>query len=163
MRYTKERTFSGQPAARNAGATLPRRKTGRPDIKARVLAMDDDPIVRSIIRDALKDSGYDVRVTKDGSEALKQFIAARDADKPFDAVILDLVVPSGMPGDVAVREIRRIEPGIKVILLTGMIEHPALPSYESLGFDTTLIKPFLGSELVYILQRVLGGQTDETE
>ena len=124
--------------------------------RERVLVMDDDPYVGSLIRDLLKDSGYYALVTKNGVEAIEHFKAAEIHGDSFDAVILDLHVHSGMGGDQALKKLRDIDPDVKAILLTADICHSAVSDYELLGFKSTIIKPFTRHDLQQALDRALG-------
>lgn len=132
------------PGVSRAAARAPKSKT-------RVLVMDDDLAIRSLVQAMLREQGYHVNVAKSGAEAVKRFRQALDDGKPFDTVILDLVVPSGGDGESALDEIRRMAPRVQAILMTGAIEHPMVSSYEDAGFHAALIKPFTGSELIQAL------------
>jgi two-component system cell cycle sensor histidine kinase/response regulator CckA len=124
--------------------------TGR---KERVLVMDDDAFIRGITRSMLLESGYDIRVAKNGAEAIKYFKEAKVLGHPFDIVILDLHVPSDMGGDQAIEKLRDIDPGVNAILMTADINHPAVTHYEALGFKTAVIKPFTRDDLLQALYR----------
>ncbi len=54
--------------------------------------MDDEEYVRDVAGQMLMKIGHDVEYAKDGSEALELYKKAREAGKPFDAVILDLTI-----------------------------------------------------------------------
>lgn len=148
------------------GAILPAEKSrnkminASTDRKKRVLVMDDDPFIRSLIRSLLKDSGYGVRVTKNGAEAIEYFKEAGIHGEPFDAVILDLHVHAGMGGDKALEKLRDIDPTVKAILLTADICHPAVSDYETIGFNSAIIKPFTRTELQQALDRAIGTTSD---
>lgn len=124
--------------------------------KAKVLVMDDDPFVGSLIRSLLKDSGYEARITKSGIEAIEYFREAEVHGNPFTAVILDLHVHSGMGGDKALEKLRDIDPEVKAILLTADICHPAVTDYKLLGFKSAIIKPFTRNDLQLALDQALG-------
>ena len=113
--------------------------TGR---KKKVLVMDDDPFIRSVMRSLLRDLRYDVRLVKDGVEAIKYFKEAGVLGDPFDAVILDLHVTLGMGGEKTIEKLRDVDPMVKAILMTADIIHPAVSDYETLGFKSVIIKPF---------------------
>jgi CheY-like chemotaxis protein len=114
--------------------------------------MDDDEYVGSIIRSMLRECGYGACITGDGDEAIRKFQAAKDLQRPFDAVILDLVIPGGMAGHEALEKLRVMDPGIKAVLLTGDINHQALEHYTEYGFQTVLLKPFTREELIQALE-----------
>jgi CheY-like chemotaxis protein len=131
-----------------------------PGRKGKVLVMDDDPFIISFMRSFLKDSGYDVRTVRNGVEAIEYFKEARALGTPFDAVILDLHVPSGMGGEEALAKLRDVDPGVKAILLTADNYHPALSEYETHGFKSTVVKPFTRNDLQRALDRAFGKSSD---
>ena len=121
--------------------------------KERILVMDDDAFIRGILRSMLVESGYEIRVAGNGIQAIEYFKEAKDAGSPFDAVILDLIVPSGMGGDEAIEGLRIIDPKVKAILLTGDINHQAINHHTVLGFKSAVIKPFILDDLLQAIHR----------
>lgn len=117
--------------------------------------MDDEELIRSVIRKMLAASGYASCMTRSGDEAISKFRSAKADDKPFDAVILDLNVSSGMAGGEAISQLHRLDPTVKVVLLTGDITHPAVARYEECGFKTVLLKPFTRDELMEALKSAI--------
>jgi CheY-like chemotaxis protein len=134
--------------------------TGR---KGRVLVMDDDAFVRGVIRGMLAEAGYDIRVSKNGVEAIGYFKEAKDLGRPFDTVILNLHIPSGMGGDETMGFLRDLDPQVSAILLTADINHPAVAHYETLGFKTAIIKPFTRDDLLQALDRASDAERDSVE
>ena len=126
--------------------------------KGCVLVMDDDDYVGSILRVMLKQIGYKARIAWTGDAALKEFEAARTRKMPFDAVIIDLNIPTGIQGDQAMARMRGMDPALKAILLTGDITHAAVKNYAEIGFKTVLLKPFTREELQQAIQTAMGGE-----
>ena len=58
----------------------------------------------------LSSLGHEVVTAKDGSEAIQRYKEAMDSGKPYDAVILDLSVHSGMDGKKALQKLMEIDP-----------------------------------------------------
>ncbi len=125
--------------------------------RGKILVMDDDSLVRSVIRDMLTESGYDARITRNGDEAIEKFKAAKALGRPFDVVILDLNVPFGMEGTGAIEKLLDIDSEVKAILLTADIAHPMVAHYEECGFKAALIKPFTRGELMQALKWIIAG------
>jgi two-component system cell cycle sensor histidine kinase/response regulator CckA len=123
------------------------------DRKERILVMDDDAVIRGIIRSMLVESGYEIQVAGHGIQAIQYFEKAKASGSPFDAVILDLNITSGMGGDKALERLRVIDPEVKAILLTGDICHPVMNHYTILGFKTAVIKPFILDDLLQAIHR----------
>lgn len=128
--------------------------------KKRILIMDDDEIVRDITGDMLRHCGYDIESSKDGNEAIALYIKAKERGEPFDAVILDIVVPNGMGGDIAIKRLHNIDHGVKGIALSGYSKDLIMTHYMDYGFTAALSKPYNIQLLKGILERVLGKKQD---
>ncbi len=66
--------------------------------KGKVLFMDDEQIILDMTREILKFLNYDAMFARDGREAIDLYKKEMAAGVPFDVVILDLSVPSGLGG-----------------------------------------------------------------
>jgi len=128
--------------------------------KKRILIMDDDEIVRDITGDMLMHCGYYIESSKDGNEAIALYIKAKERGEPFDAVILDLVVPNGMGGDIAIKRLHDIDHGVKGIALSGYSKDLIMTHYMDYGFTAALSKPYNIQLLNGTLERVLGKKQD---
>lgn len=58
--------------------------------------------------------------------------------------------------------IRAVDPGVKAILLTADISHPAVSDYETLGFKSVIIKPFTRNDLQRALDLAFGTASDSS-
>ena len=128
--------------------------------KKRILIMEDDEIVRDITGDMLMHCGYYIESSKDGNEAIALYIKAKERGEPFDAVILDLVVPNGMGGDIAIKRLHDIDHGVKGIALSGYSKDLIMTHYMDYGFTAALSKPYNIQLLNGTLERVLGKKQD---
>ncbi|TLN26012.1 response regulator, partial [bacterium] len=122
-----------------------------------ILVMDDDEIVLSLVADLLGHLGYTASQAKNGEEAIEMYTAAMRRGKPFDAVILDLTIRGGMGGKEAVREIRKIDPGVKAIVSSGYSQDPVMASFAEHGFSAVVAKPYRGEMLASTLKSLLNG------
>ncbi|MFC2038635.1 ATP-binding protein [Chloroflexota bacterium] len=68
----------------------------------RILIMDDEEMILSLLDRMLRSAGYEVEVSREGAEAIQKYLDAKESEKPFDAVILDLTVPGGMGGEYVI-------------------------------------------------------------
>ncbi len=120
---------------------------------ARILVVDDEAIIRDLVRGVLVDAGYAPVVAANGPEAL----ATARADPPA-AIVLDHGLP-GMDG-AAVLAALQADPrlrAIPVLLLTGSLaEPPALP-----GLAGTVRKPFTLQALQDAVRALLERDADE--
>jgi len=112
----------------------------------RVLVVDDEPQVATMLRDALLDAGYVVKVAVSGSEALKLLPVFQP-----DVVLLDVMLP-GLSGVDVLQHLRRDHPAVPVVMVTAnQDEHAARQMLERGAFDY-VPKPFQ----LDVLERVVG-------
>jgi PAS domain S-box-containing protein len=121
-----------------------------------VLVMDDEEPIRAVARGLLEHLGYEIVTANDGQDAIDRYVAARDAGRPFDAVLFDLTVPGGMGGLEALQSLRRLDPNIKAIVSSGYSEDPILANYRESGFSTRVLKPYRLEDLAEVLHATLG-------
>ncbi len=133
---------TAKPAVEQEG-----KKSIYPQGKGKVLLMDDEPMIRSTLREYLERCGYEIVVVKDGSEAVNLYAQEKKNQAPFDLVILDLTVPGGMGGKEAVRHILALDPEAKVVASSGYSDDPVMSEYQKFGFCGVLSKPFKMKEL----------------
>ncbi|RMH18008.1 MAG: response regulator [Acidobacteria bacterium] len=118
-----------------------------------ILVVDDEPMVREVVRTALEAAGYRVETAGHGRRALEVF--RRRGVAHFAAVLLDLTMPE-LSGAETLKALRQLDPAVRVILASGYSEEEAtrhLTGLEPAGF---LKKPFRASELMRIVDRVVG-------
>ena len=89
-----------------------------------VLFVDDEPALRDLAERALRLAGFRVFTAADGREALEVF---RDRAADVRVVVLDLTMPH-LNGEEVLRELRRLHPGVRVILSSGFSEKQATHS-----------------------------------
>jgi DNA-binding response OmpR family regulator len=118
---------------------------------ARVLVVDDEPIVREVLSRYLAREGFDVEAAEDGERALSAVERARP-----DVVILDLMLPR-VDGLEVFRRIRAAVPSPfpAVIMLTAKGEETDRIVGLELGADDYVIKPFSPREVVARVRAVL--------
>jgi CheY-like chemotaxis protein len=117
------------------------KKTGR------VLIMDDDKVVRDVVFDMLSRSGYESVAVASGEQAIEACRQATVDRDHFDVAILDLTVPGGMGGEKTVQLLRKHDPLLVVIALSGFLPDQEHRSAMEL-FADFLAKPFLYEELL---------------
>lgn len=156
----KEATGASSPALAAAWAALARCRTaaGLDPASARrtrpghLLIVDDQLAVMRSTAKLLELEGHTVTVARTGEEAL-----ARHADEgPFDAAIVDLVLP-GMGGCEVLAALRQHQPELPAVLYSGY-GHQADIEQHLNPTTTFLAKPFLYAELLAALARVSPGQ-----
>jgi two-component system, cell cycle sensor histidine kinase and response regulator CckA len=141
-------TFTLYLPAGESGDPLPE-EPARPLEKGRgrVLVMDDEEIVRSVVDQMLAHLGYEVDLAKNGPEAVDLFTRAAESGRPFDLVILDLTIHGGWGGVEAVMLLRRIQPEVRAIVASGYSNDPVMAHFQRYGFSGAIRKPFRIDEL----------------
>jgi DNA-binding NtrC family response regulator len=120
--------------------------------KANILVVDDQDSIRHFVAKALEDEGYQVRSTASVREAR----AAIEKDMP-DLALLDLKLPDGT-GLELLREIKKVQPEVTVILMTAFGELETAVEAMSSGAFWFVKKPFQNEELLALVGRGLESQ-----
>jgi putative two-component system response regulator len=116
---------------------------------ARVLVIDDEPVIRELIVEILADAGYDLLSAGNASGGLELLTSTR-----VDIVVSDIVMP-GLTGLELLTEVRRIRPSLPVVLVTGAGTHTMLTEALARGADGFVMKPFAHAELVQAVASAL--------
>ena len=117
----------------------------------RILLVDDEPSILGMGRQMLTRLGYDTTVAGNAREAVELFA---EHSGRFDLVISDMTMP-GMTGDKLAGELRKMAPGIPILLCTGFSGRTFLKKVESLKINGFIAKPFLRDDLAETVRKVL--------
>ena len=117
----------------------------------RIIVVDDEAYVATTLASRFRKAGYDVRVANNGQEALDLFhIHASE----IVCVLLDLAMPR-MDGEETLRELRRIQPGVRIVLASGYSDQEIAQRFQSSGLAGLIEKPYhleaLGAKLREVL------------
>ena len=104
-----------------------------PVLNARILLVDDNHDGLVVRRSLLEELGFGVEISVNGEEALRMFAASR-----FDIVVTDYRMPR-MDGAELIRNIRKLDPDARVILLSGFVDPLGLTA-QNTGADTVVEK-----------------------
>jgi CheY-like chemotaxis protein len=119
---------------------------------ARVLVIEDNADIRTLIRYMLKTEGHEVCEAENGALGVQAY-----RDDPADLVLLDMFMPE-MDGFEAMRELRQIDPKVRIVAMTGGGSRNNMNILKSallMGADKLLLKPFTAAELLSVLTGVL--------
>ncbi len=119
----------------------------------RILFMDDEKNIRRFVKNMLEQMGYEVQLASDGAEAVELYRKALEEGRRYDAVIMDLTVPGGMGGKQAVRELLKIDLGVKAIVSSGYSTDPIMAEYKRYGFRRVIEKPYRIKDLNEVLKK----------
>jgi PAS domain S-box-containing protein len=112
-------------------------------VKARILLVEDDDMIRSQVERQLRALGHSVTVASDGLEALTLIAAS----PRFDLLLTDMVMPNGVNGRELAERARAAIPGLRVLLTSGHSEDAILSGAGRHGGDAFLPKPYVRAEL----------------
>jgi CheY-like chemotaxis protein/anti-sigma regulatory factor (Ser/Thr protein kinase) len=114
--------------------------------RARILVVDDDPLIIRVLCEVLERNGHDVTTANGGKEGIDAFSAARGQGKPFAVVIMDLGMPR-IDGRKVASFVESASESTPVILLTGWGQRLIAEGDVSPHVDRVLSKPTKIGEL----------------
>lgn len=121
-----------------------------------ILIVDDEVLIRNVIKEYLLNEGYKVLEAKDGFDALRVI-----SDNKVDLIVLDIMMPK-MDGFTCLSEIRKTK-NISVIMLSARKEETDKLNSFDLGVDDYVTKPFSPKELVARVKAHLKRTTSNNE
>ena len=124
---------------------------GRWQAEGLVLIVDDDETVRRVTARALQASGLTVLTAEDGRAGVDVF---RQHREDIDLVMLDLTMPN-MNGEEALREIRRVNPNVAVIIMSGYNESETAERFMGRNVNGFLQKPYETENLRKLVRAAL--------
>ncbi|MFO0948815.1 MAG: response regulator [Planctomycetota bacterium] len=116
-----------------------------------ILVVDDDESVRAVARKTLEQRGFRVLIAPDGMEGVEMFA---EHQENIVAVLLDLTMPR-MGGVEAFRELRRIRPDVRTVLMSGYNEEEVANQFLGKGLAGFLQKPFRATELIRVIRQAI--------
>lgn len=137
------------PAAPAAAAVIA--GPGQPAGQATVLLVDDDPGVLQMTSRFLQRFGYGVLAAREGAEALALMEQHRGQ---VALVITDFSMP-GMDGLALAARLRAMQPGLRILGVSGLDQKHRAAEIAALGFVDVLAKPYELDELLRTLRRIL--------
>ncbi len=123
--------------------------------QAKILIMDDEEMVREVIKGMINMLGHEVILSTNGTEALNLYQEAMISGNPISLIIMDLTISGGMGGKDAVREVHNIDPKAKVIVSSGYSNDPVMANFRDYGFCAKIVKPFEFQDLSRVISQVL--------
>ncbi len=119
-----------------------------------ILVVDDEELIREVIKEYLNLAGYIVTEAQNGEEAIKKF-----KENNINLVIMDIMMPN-MDGYTACKEIKKIREVPFIMLSARSEEYDKLIGFD-LGIDDYVTKPFSPKELVARVKAILKRDTKE--
>jgi two-component system, cell cycle sensor histidine kinase and response regulator CckA len=119
----------------------------------RVLIIDDEEHVRAVTSRMLERFGFEVLLAASGAEAI-ELVRARPAE--IDCILLDMTMPQ-LSSEETFRQIRALDPRVRVVLMSGYSEQEVAGRFDLAGLAGFLHKPFSAHDLQERIQGALGG------
>ncbi len=117
--------------------------------KTRILCVDDEHSIRTLLQSQLEQEGYDVEVAPDGDVAIEKLDAAR-----FDVLLLDIRMPK-VGGIDVLKHVRDRGMKVRVIMLTAVDDLTIAMESVRLGANDYLTKPFDTEDLFGAIRRLI--------
>jgi PAS domain S-box-containing protein len=135
------------PAARQT-ALEPKKIAAPPTApKGRFLLLDDEEIVRDVLREMLVVLGCEADEATDGRECIALYKKALKEGRPYHGVIMDLTIPGGMGGQETLVKLHQLDPQVKAIVSSGYANDPIMANYQEYGFCGVVPKPYKVEDL----------------
>jgi CheY-like chemotaxis protein len=119
-----------------------------------ILVVDDEAMVREITSSILESHGYRVLTANDGAEAIKVYKQNREKIK---VVLMDMMMPV-MDGQACIRALRKVNPDIKIIAVSGLAEKEKLANVAVTHVKAFLPKPYVAKRLLKTIHEVISAK-----
>ncbi len=120
---------------------------------AKVLVIEDEPELGSLIKQTLEDAGLDVRHAANGIEGIKEF-----RQEPCEVVITDILMPE-KDGLETIMELRALNPKVKIIAISGggrLSQGALLLSHaQAFGADYAVQKPLVLRDMLNLVLKLI--------
>ena len=127
---------------------------------ARILIIDDEPQIRSMLKLMLERDGYEVVEAPDGMEGIRIY-----RQNPVDLIITDLIMPN-KDGIGMIIDLKKEFPDVKIIAMSGGgLNKPEgyLEGAKKLGAACTLTKPINREEMLRAVKKILKGPSSQVD
>jgi two-component system cell cycle sensor histidine kinase/response regulator CckA len=115
-----------------------------------IFVVEDEDDLLKLTKEILERHGYKVITANDGKEAIALYLQNKEEIK---VVLIDVMMPV-MGGSASIRELRKVNPEIKIIAVSGLIDKDRLTEVADLA-NAFLSKPFTTKELLQTIHEVM--------
>jgi DNA-binding response OmpR family regulator len=122
-----------------------------PGGKETILVVEDEEMLRDLVREVLTRAGYTVIEATDGEEGVYAFSRSKNE---IDLVLLDLGLPL-KSGDAVFAEIKHMRPKIPVVFSTGYVKKEKFDELMAMGARGVVHKPYAVQELLVTIRQAL--------
>lgn len=125
--------------------------------KSKVLVVDDDDSVRSLLAGELKEESFEVATAGDGDEAIGIVDAKYEQGEKFDVILLDIKMPR-VDGFEVLKYVKQKVPETMVIMVTAYADVRNAMEASRLGASDFVSKPYDLDEILTSIRRVMDGR-----
>ncbi|MEK7818329.1 MAG: response regulator [Bacteroidota bacterium] len=115
----------------------------------RILVVDDEDALRTVLSNELRDAGYDIVMSADGDEAIVEL-----KKSSFDLILLDIKMPR-VSGFEVLKFIKQENISLKIVMLTGFADLKNAIESKKLGASEFITKPYDLNEVLATIERLL--------
>lgn len=134
-------------------APEPKQRPKAPEkARPRILVVDDDPLQRGVLKEALLRLDYDVETVASGEKAVEYV-----RENEVDLMITDMVLPGGIDGVETYRRVSQERPGIKALIMSGYSDSEQVRETHGLGAGRYIRKPIRLETLAQAVGEALKG------
>jgi two-component system cell cycle sensor histidine kinase/response regulator CckA len=119
-----------------------------------VLVAEDEDSVREVTVSTLEKYEYNVLAANDGADAVALY--AQNKDK-INVILMDMMMPV-MDGEASIQAIRKINPEVNIIVVSGLAEKDKLAKIERTHAHTILPKPYTAERLLKTIHEALSAK-----
>ena len=119
------------------------------------MVIDDDELIRRLAAIVLRSRQYQVLSAATGEEALSLL---KTADQPVSVVVTDITMP-GISGCALIRALRKIDPAVKIVVVSGRPGELLPAEMEALGVTAVLAKPCPPTAFVQAVEAAISAGT----
>jgi PAS domain S-box-containing protein len=119
----------------------------------KILVLEDNQHVIKTIERLCETLSIKVDCTTNGTNTIELYKKALSIN-PYDAVVLDIIVPMSMNGDEVLEKLLTIDPNVKAIMSSGFMKNSLISNYKERGFKVLLQKPYSREEFKKALSNI---------
>jgi two-component system, cell cycle sensor histidine kinase and response regulator CckA len=119
-----------------------------------ILVVDDEDSIRDVTKTSLESHNYKALTASDGIEAIALYA---EHQNEISVVVTDMVMPS-MDGVTTIRTLRKINPAVKIIAVSGLASSEKVNTVTDMGVKAFLAKPYTAKQLLQTISAVKGGK-----
>lgn len=121
----------------------------------KILVMDDNVSLLKLLKRLLEQLDFEVELAKEGAEAISVYKEEMKKGNGFDLILVDLIIDEGIGGIETIEVIRKFDPNVKAIVISGELPEEIKEDHTKYGFDSYLEKPFQIEILKSAIEKVL--------